>query len=67
MDNSFKETPEGNKKVIVYDSCPHCGRILSPWEKVLLSVDRMLMCRGCWYKIVLEDNDENKPGTNNEK
>lgn len=40
-------------KPVVYDSCPHCGRELSPWEKVLLSVDRMLMCKGCWYRIVL--------------
>jgi DNA-directed RNA polymerase subunit RPC12/RpoP len=36
------------------DSCPHCGKELSPWQKVLLSVDRALMCKNCWYRIVLE-------------
>lgn len=56
----------------VPDNCPHCGRELSPWEKVLLSVDRALMCKNCWYRIILEiridkskeettdDNDETK-------
>jgi hypothetical protein len=28
----------------VFEFCPHCGRQLSPWEKVLLNVDRALMC-----------------------
>jgi DNA-directed RNA polymerase subunit RPC12/RpoP len=37
----------------VYESCPHCGQQLSPWEKILLSVDRALMCRHCWYRITL--------------
>jgi DNA-directed RNA polymerase subunit RPC12/RpoP len=39
----------------VYEACPHCGRALSPWEKVLLSVDRALMCKNCWYRIILDD------------
>ena len=38
----------------VYESCPHCGHPLSPWEKVLLNVDRALMCRHCWYRIILD-------------
>jgi DNA-directed RNA polymerase subunit RPC12/RpoP len=38
----------------VPDACPHCGRKLSPWEHVLLSVDRALMCTGCWYRIILD-------------
>jgi hypothetical protein len=38
----------------VPDICPHCGRRLSPWEQVLLSVDRALMCKGCWYRIILD-------------
>lgn len=45
---------ELKKKGVVFDSCPHCGRELSPWEKVLLSVDRMIMCKGCWYRIILD-------------
>jgi DNA-directed RNA polymerase subunit RPC12/RpoP len=36
------------------DTCPHCGRPLSPWEQVLLSVDRAIMCKGCWYRIILD-------------
>ena len=45
--SSSKESP-------VPDSCPHCGRSLSPWERVLLNVDRALMCKGCWYRIILD-------------
>jgi hypothetical protein len=41
----------------VVDTCPHCGRRLSPWEQVLLSVDRALMCKGCWYRILLDAFD----------
>jgi DNA-directed RNA polymerase subunit RPC12/RpoP len=41
-----------------FDSCPHCGTALSPWEKVLLSVDRALMCKHCWYRIILDVFDE---------
>ena len=46
------------KKPEVYDACPHCGHELSPWEKVLLSVDRALMCRHCWYRILLDRYEE---------
>jgi DNA-directed RNA polymerase subunit RPC12/RpoP len=42
------------EKSEVFDACPHCGHELSPWEKVLLSVDRALMCRHCWYRILLD-------------
>jgi DNA-directed RNA polymerase subunit RPC12/RpoP len=38
----------------VFESCPHCGHQLSPWEKVLLSVDRALMCKHCWYRIIMD-------------
>lgn len=38
----------------VMEFCPHCGRKLSPWEHILLSVDRALMCKGCWYRIILD-------------
>jgi len=48
------------KQIKVYDSCPHCGRDLSPWEKVLLGVDRALTCKHCWYRIQLEVT-EKKP------
>lgn len=38
----------------VLDACPHCGAKLSPWQQVLLGVDRALMCKNCWYRIVLD-------------
>jgi len=47
-----KESQKENKKSPGIKSCPHCGRELSPWEQILLSVDRMLMCKGCWYRII---------------
>ncbi|HDQ44867.1 MAG TPA: hypothetical protein ENN17_05120 [bacterium] len=46
------------------DHCPHCGRTLSPWEQVLLSVDRALMCKGCWYRILLDAFDDSPPEDN---
>ena len=48
-----------SKKV---DVCPHCGTQLSPWQQVLLSVDRALMCKNCWYRIVLDAADEPSEG-----
>lgn len=43
-----------NEREIRLDSCPHCGQKLSPWQQVLLSVDRVLMCKNCWYRIILD-------------
>lgn len=49
-------------KKTIYEACPHCGAPLSPWEKVLLSVDRALMCRHCWYRIILDvEKSDQKP------
>ena len=47
-----------NKKV---ESCPHCGHKLSPWQQVLLSVDRALTCKNCWYRILLDVFEDDKP------
>ncbi len=57
-----------NKESGSMDSCPHCGYRLSPWQQVLLSVDREIMCKNCWYRIYLH-NDEETPeeGGNDEK
>jgi hypothetical protein len=38
--------------------CPHCGEVLSPWQQVLLAVDRALVCKSCWYRIILEGPEE---------
>jgi DNA-directed RNA polymerase subunit RPC12/RpoP len=48
------------------EACPHCGEPLSPWQQVLLSVDRALVCKKCWYRILIgkqekEATDERKP------
>ena len=40
------------------ENCPHCGTKLSPWQIVLLNVDRVLMCKKCWYRIILDMYDD---------
>lgn len=50
---------EKNKQEI-FDSCPHCGHKLSPWQQVLLSVDRALTCKNCWYRIILNPPTKNE-------
>jgi hypothetical protein len=61
------ETREDDKKEKprkVYDACPHCGHELSPWQQVLLSIDRALVCKNCWYRIILDISEEvNSPPT----
>ena len=49
------------------ESCPHCGAKLSQWQQVILSVDHAIMCKKCWYRIILDlipvkpgKSDENK-------
>ncbi len=48
----------GESKKGTYESCPHCGEALSPWQLVLLAVDRALVCKKCWYRIILDAPDE---------
>jgi hypothetical protein len=48
----------GKKKKIPTDVCPHCGVKLSRWEQVLLNVDRALLCKNCWYRIILNIFDD---------
>ncbi|MBI5476436.1 MAG: hypothetical protein HY964_06835 [Ignavibacteriales bacterium] len=55
------------RSIKVFDSCPHCGKDLSPWEKVLLSVDRALTCKNCWYRILLDITKEDNSTANDEK
>jgi DNA-directed RNA polymerase subunit RPC12/RpoP len=53
----------------IHKTCPHCGHKLSPWQQVLLSVDRALVCKNCWYRIILEisEGQENdSPSSNKE-
>lgn len=49
------------QNIKVPDSCPHCGHKLTPWQQVLLKVDKALVCKNCWYRIILEDvGEQNK-------
>lgn len=43
-----------SKRDNVPDACPHCGYKLTPWQQVLLGVDRALVCKNCWYRILLD-------------
>jgi len=53
------------------DACPHCGHKLSPWQQVLLGVDKTLVCKNCWYRIIFDpfdvtEKDEKKKENKNE-
>jgi DNA-directed RNA polymerase subunit RPC12/RpoP len=50
--------PDSGKPIKADVSCPHCGHQLSQWEQVLLSVDRAIMCKNCWYRITLKVYDD---------
>ena len=54
MANSKKDIKENVIKKQLMTHCPHCGIKLSSWEQVLLNVDRALMCKNCWYRIILD-------------
>lgn len=57
-----KIIPEEKPDSGLVEYCPHCGIKLSRWEQVLLNVDRALMCKNCWYRIILDvfDKDSQK-------
>lgn len=48
------------------DSCPHCGNRLSSWQQVLLKVDRAIVCKKCWYRILLDVIPDKKDKTQTE-
>jgi len=52
-------TDKSDKK----SACPHCGQELSPWQQVLLTIDRALVCKNCWYRIILDNSkgEDNLP------
>jgi len=47
-----------SKQKVISKLCPHCHKKLSPWEQVLLNVDGCLICKNCWYRIILSMNGE---------
>jgi len=62
--------PNKNEQNNLVERCPHCGHKLSQWQQVILSVDRVLMCKNCWYRIILDyttpDPGEEKPESEKE-
>ena len=59
-DSSTSKTSSESTKI---EKCPHCGINLTQWEQVLLNIDRVLTCKKCWYRIILNVFD--KEGKNN--
>ena len=51
----------------VPENCPHCGTKLSPWQQVLLNVDRALVCKNCWYRIILDVFDDHQKDQDRKK
>jgi len=51
----------------VPSECPHCGKSLSPWQQVLLRVDRVLTCKNCWYRIILKVQHGDQNDINSEQ
>ena len=58
VDNSEDDKQAFPKTRRVTDSCPHCGHELSPWQQVLLTIDRALVCKNCWYRIILDISED---------
>jgi DNA-directed RNA polymerase subunit RPC12/RpoP len=54
VENSDVDKQSSAKTRKTYDACPHCGHELSPWQQVLLTIDRALVCKNCWYRIILD-------------
>jgi len=68
VDNSEDNKQAFPKPRMVADACPHCGHELSPWQQVLLTIDRALVCKNCWYRIILDaSEDEDIPQPSQEK
>jgi len=68
VDNNEDNAQAFPKTRRVTDACPHCGHELSPWQQVLLTIDRALVCKNCWYRIILDTSeDEGAPQSSREK
>jgi len=48
-DNTASKASSDSIKI---EKCPHCGVQLTQWEQVILSIDRVLTCKKCWYRII---------------
>jgi DNA-directed RNA polymerase subunit RPC12/RpoP len=66
-ERSKNDKADHSKARKVYDACPHCGHELSPWQQVLLTIDRALVCKNCWYRIILDISDNDSPSSTEKK
>ncbi len=59
MAENSEDNKQGTEKIRrIYEACPHCGHELSPWQQVLLTIDRALVCKNCWYRIILDISED---------
>jgi len=66
----LEQDKSAKKTQAVPTSCPHCGHKLTPWQQVLLATDRALVCKECWYRIILDvyaDKKLKSPNTDKPK
>jgi len=61
MTESSEDRKGYSKEHGVYEACPNCGQELSPWQQVLLRIDRALVCKNCWYRIILDITEDENP------
>jgi DNA-directed RNA polymerase subunit RPC12/RpoP len=64
MENEIRTYSKARR---IYDACPHCGHELSPWQQVLLTIDRALVCKNCWYRIILDISEDEIPPPKNKE
>ena len=67
MSNSKSNNNDNVVTTKIMTRCPHCGVKLSSWEQVLLNVDRALMCKNCWYLIILDVGKSGETDKDNSK
>ena len=63
VENSDANEQSSTKTRKTCDACPHCGHELSPWQQVLLTIDRALVCKNCWYRIILDISEDPDPSS----
>ena len=60
MAENSEDNKQGSGKNRRIEACPHCGHELSPWQQVLLTIDRALVCKNCWYRIILDVSEDER-------
>jgi len=65
--NEHKANSSTSSDSVKIEKCPHCGVQLTQWEQVILSIDRVLTCKKCWYRIILDVTDKENKNKNGDK